>query len=525
MRLGLTGALLLPLFLTACATSDLDDAIEGRSDDLLGRIETARAPAAAKGSTETLLVSDSIWAGDTAYRMTAGETLPDPWQKADAIALRSDTPMTLAQLASLLSSQTKIPIRLTGGAERVDADLRQSQGTAPTVPGAATSAGGTDVGIVLSYEGPLSGLLDLISGYYNVNWVYQNGTITINRFLTRTFVIDALPGSISVSAPGATSATGTAAASASATPLASANIDIWNDIQQTLTSIIGDQGSVTLSQSSGTIVVSTTSDRMDQVARYIEDENQRLSRQVAVTIELYSVDIEDEAAYGLNLTAALSSIEGLPTINLSGPSSGLTSPGSITVNLVEPNELVGTNGVFQALSTLGKATRVAQIPITTLNNRPANQRIAVDTAYVSEVSTTTTGTSGTSTSSASTDTVTTGITVSVLPRIMTDGRILLQYALAQGELLRLANFTVGTDQTIQLPETQGISFSQQVMMKNNATLVLAGFDQSDLSSSARGANRPLSWVLGGSTQSQQARKMVVIAITPREISVARREAS
>lgn len=78
---------------------------------------------------------------------------------------------------------------------------------------------------------------------------------------------------------------------------------------------------------------------------------------------------------------------------------------------------------------------------------------------------------------------------------------------------------------MQLPETQGISFSQQVMMRNGATLVLAGFDQTEVSKQARGVGRPLSWLLGGSKQSTNTRKMVVIAITPREIVVSRSEAS
>jgi type IVB pilus formation R64 PilN family outer membrane protein len=521
--------LLFPLLLTACATSELDPLIESRTSDVEGIIETAREPGAAGRSTDALVVSDSLWAGDRAFRMTSGEPLPAEWLRADSIAIRSDTPLELTQIASILSAQTKIPIRLTGGAEDVDSDLRQGASTTPTGGGPinspASSSGTSASGMILAYEGPLSGLLDLVSGYYNVSWQYANGTITINRFQTRTFVIDALPGSITVAAPGGSGASSGAAASATATPLSSANIDIWSDIDRTLQSIIGDQGSVTISQSSGTIVVSTTSDRMEQVSRYIEDENVRLSRQVAITIDLYTVDISDSSAYGFDLRAAISSIADLPTVSLSGPSTGLTSPGSVTVTLVEPNELTGTRGIAQALAVLGKTTRIAQIPITTLNNRPASQRIAVDTAYVSEVSTTTTGTAGTTTSAASTETVTTGITVSILPRVMSDGRILLQYALAQGELLGLENFEVGDGQTVQLPETQGISFSQQVMMRNAATLVLAGYDQSDASRNARGVGRPLTWILGGSTQSQQARKMVVIAITPREISVARREAS
>ena len=516
------------LLLSACADTKLDGVIGERANAIQGQLETARQPAApTQAAGESLTVSDAPWAGDVAVKMSTGEPLPDEWLKPNAIAVRSDSPILLNQLAAVISSQTKIPIRLTGGAERVDADLRtaMSGGNENQNNNVGNNSNQQQVqpGIILAYEGPLPGLLDLVAGYYNVNWSYSNGTIVINRFVTKTFTLDALPGAINVAAPGATGASGGAAAAATATPLASANIDIWTDIDNTLTSILDGQGDVTISQSSGTIVVSTTTDRMERVSRYIADENARLSRQVAVTIELYTVGLDDSSQYGLDLTAALKQINGMPTINLSGPTSGLTDAASMTVTLVEPATLAGTQGIVKALSTLGKTTRVAQIPITTLNNRPANQRIALDTAYIKEVTTTVTEGSNTNQTSATTDTVTTGISISILPRIMNDGRVLLQYALAQGELLRLRNFDVG-DNTVQLPETQGLSFSQQVMMKNGSTLVLAGFDQSDADSNARGLGSPLTWLFGGSKSATRSRQMVVIAITPREINVLRPEA-
>lgn len=159
-----------------------------------------------------------------------------------------------------------------------------------------------------------------------MNWRFDGGTIVFSRYQTRTFVMDALPGSISMTPPEDTGGEN------SITPqlMASANIDIWEDIRRTITNIIGTGGTIDISQSSGTVVVSTTNDRMERVARFLEDENRRLSRQVAVSIEMYTVQVDDASAYGFDLTAALSSISGLPTIDISGPAAGLTDPGSIT---------------------------------------------------------------------------------------------------------------------------------------------------------------------------------------------------
>lgn len=506
----------IAVLLASCATSPHQATIDNRLDLAQARMETAVHPGSVRTS-DPLQVSDSVWLGDRVVRLPQGIPLPDKWETDTAVALRTDNPIQLNQLAGILSAETKIPFRLTDGADEAPA---AAAAPAPGGPGAIISA--TD-GLVVSYEGSLSGLLNLASSYYNVSWRFDGTSIIISRYVTRTFVMDALPGTITIEAPQATADGGPAAGAATATPLSSASIDIWQDLRNTVESIVGNVGTVDISQSSGTIVVSTSADRMERISTFLSEENKRLGRQVAISIELFSVEVNDAEAYGFDLNAALSSINGLPTVALSGPTAGLTSPATVSVTLVDPPALVGTDGLLQALSTLGKTTRVAQVPITTLNNRPANQRISSDRAYVSSVSSTTSGVDNVSTE-AETSTVTTGLAVSVLPRIMSDGRILLQYALAQGDLLQIRSFPIGAN-TVQLPETQGISFSQQVMMKNGATLILAGFDQSEVSNTARGLGRPLSWILGGSTQSNNTRKLVVIAITPREIAVSRSEAS
>ncbi len=502
------------MLLAGCASSALDPVIEDRTDAAASRMEAAKAPATPRLS-DPLQVSDTVWLGDKVMRLPQGRPLPAELENAKSIALRSDNPLTLGQLTAIVSSQTRLPIRLTDGAGDIDNEQQSSGGNNNN----AAQQGAMPPGMIVSYEGPLSGLLNLIGGYYNVNWRFDGGTIVFSRYQTRTFVMDALPGSISMTPPEDTGGEN------SITPqlMASANIDIWEDIRRTITNIIGTGGTIDISQSSGTVVVSTTNDRMERVARFLEDENRRLSRQVAVSIEMYTVQVDDASAYGFDLTAALSSISGLPTIDISGPAAGLTDPGSITVSLVEPTEMAGTVGVAQALATLGKTTRLSQIPITTLNNRPATQSISLNTAYVSEVTSTSSGVDNVSTS-ISTDTITTGISVSVLPRIMSDGRILLQYALAQSDAPSIKNFSSGSS-TVQLPQTQAVAFSQQVMMKNGSTLVLAGFDDSKDVNDATGVGRPITWILGGSNRSQHTRQLVVVSITPREIRIARREAS
>lgn len=508
------------LLMSACASSSYDAAIDKRVDDAQTRVESAKKPTSEK-THNPLQISDSVWLGDKVTQLARGLPLPPEWERDGAIALRSDNYLTLSQVASLISTETRIPIRLTGGA---GASTGAASGSgAPQAPSPLQSSGASaqssEQGMVLSYEGPLSKLLDLVCGYFNVNWTYSGGSIAISRFETRTFVMDALPGAINMPS---TSSQGSG--SSAAQPLASPNIDIWNDIQGTLKSMIGTEGSIDVSQSSGTIVVSTTSDRMEKVASYLSEENDRLSRQVAITVDIYTVTLNDAEDYGLDGFKVLNKLGGnWSTFSYTGVNSATTAgAASLPFTILEPDELQGTTGILRALSTLGKTTRLAQIPLTTLNNRPAIQNVGVERGYVSKSSTTTSDT--TVTAEIETDTVNSGVSISVLPRIMTDGRIFMQYALTQSDVLELKPFESGSPDAptkVQLPEIQNLTFSQQVMLKSGSTLVLAGYDQGDTSSSSRGVGRPLTWALGGGVKGSDARQIVVISITPREIVLTR----
>lgn len=520
------------LLVSGCADEAIKKEIDQRYSDAQSRFETAKSPAADRRN-DPLEISDSVWLGDSAIALKSGDPLPAKWIGEGAIALRSDTPLTLNQIVSLLSTQTQIPFRLIANAQ-------QASGGAPAAaasPLANPASGNTattplEDGMTFSYEGSLSGLLDLVCSYFNVNWYYKNGTVNISRYETRTFVIDALPGTITMSAQEDTAATGDAASSATAQPLANASIDIWEDINRILTNLVGTEGTLTISQSSGTIVVSTTRDRMERIADFIQEENQRLSRQVAITIEMYNVTITDTQQYALDLQPQINTGgwfgKWLDISNLSGVAINQTdiAGANLSIGLINPPGLAGSTSVFQALNSLGKTSRIAQIPMTTLNNRPATQRIATDEAYVSGTSVTIDANSGATTTEITTDKVVSGISVSVLPRLMSDGRMLLQYSLAQGAKIKLGDFT-SPDKTasVQLPQTQGVSFSQQVMMKNGSTLILAGFDQSDMNDSRTSPLRGFGFFLGGTKTNDQGRNLVVIAITPREIVVNNPEAS
>ena len=84
-----------------------------------------------------------------------------------------------------------------------------------------------------------------------------------------------------------------------------------------------DKGSqLTMDPANGTISITATPNDIAKVAKFINEQNARLSRQVAISVKVLQVNIDDSDQYGLNLTAAfddgktklgLASVPGLGT--------------------------------------------------------------------------------------------------------------------------------------------------------------------------------------------------------------------
>lgn len=174
----------------------------------------------------------------------------------------------------------------------------------------------------------------------------------------------------------------------------SVNLEFWAELTKTLESLLAGEGSVTVSPSSGTVAVTALPSKMRVISRFLQEENRRLSRQAAITVEIWSVSLNDSDHYGTDLRAVFKERQGL-TYALEGARIFADeNAGSKGVTVLHPaartklHRFDGSKLAFEALSAVGKVTRKARIPVTVLNNRPATRKIAIDTAYLESVSTT-----------------------------------------------------------------------------------------------------------------------------------------
>lgn len=412
----------------------------------------------------------------------------------------------------------------------------------PPPPGQPTNYQAQPNAFAVTYTGNLAGLLDVVAARYSVSWEWSNGAVRIYRLQSKTFRLVALPGDTTLNAKivsgsgggagaggggggsstasGVTSSVGSSGTSTHETGVSFAGLSVWKGIEDSIRSMLSRDGKVTVTAATGTVTVTDTPQIVARVEQFIEQQNIGLSRQVVVNVRVLSVDLTNSDSYGISWDAVYNAMSGnfgfafKNNITMDTNASNLTmkilsTAGSATNSNIK--SWAGSNALISALSQQGSVSQVTSASVTTLNNQPAPIQVGKQTSYLASSSTTLSQTG--STTSLQPGLVTTGFSMNLVPHMIDQGRLLLQYAIDISELNKLATVTSGTA-SIQTPEISTRNFLQRVMLNSGDTLVVSGFEQTLLSANSQGmtdADQPL---LGGGVNGSRARSILVMLIQP-----------
>lgn len=401
------------------------------------------------------------------------------------VTLRRKGPLTA--VAQAISEMTKIPIQV----------VNESGGTGeggggedPDFPGLSVPASlpSSVPSVSISYEGPLRGLLDTVSVASGYGWDYDksSGGIVFSRLMVKTFAILGAPGkkvyqdqitnksrersssSIGGSNVNATVSTTDTSSQTSQTNTTDYSFDIWADTETAVKSLLSPEGSVVGNQAAGTITVRDRSENVRQVGRYIAEVNRRLSRQVALTVNVWALEVSDDNEAGIELQALFANDD---VSIVAGSLSMLGSPNSAAATILD-GKLKDSVGVLKALKQWGNATQVTSGGGLILSNQPVPVQAIKRIAYLAGSSSSQTDYG--QTTEITPGEVTTGFSMTIIPNILDRRRILLQYAINLVSLDELTEFSTA-DLTVQLPKTSTRAFSQRSMLQLGQTLILAGF--------------------------------------------------
>lgn len=472
---------------------------------------------------DTVRVQNDIWLGNSSVKIMEGDPLPWNMEKDDSITLVISQSATLPTLVQEITDITGITVRL----DDLKAENAMPQESVP-----------------VNYSGKLSGLLNYLSNRYGVWWRYKNNVITFFTKETRVFTIYALPTETKMSADLKGTSMGSSGSSSgggntSSSLSTSANLALWDSIEKGVQQVVGQQGSLSFSRVAGTVTVTASPFVMQKVASYIANWNEKLSRQVAISVKVLQVSLDNSDNYGLDLSAVFNS-NNIAASYASPFLIDTTTQGAglLSMTLLRPSSRwKDSKSVIAAFSSQGKTSLVTSSSVTTLNNKVAPVQITTAQNYVKEVNVTNYNNSSSNDSEVDmeTDTLNYGFTMEILPRILDHGRLIMLFSMTLSDLLDLETFSSGsrntssssgssgedTDNnndgettTVQLPKMQSRGFMQEIAMKSGSTLVLTGFEQVSNNINSTGVGKAKMGLLGGSSYNQNKRDVMVILVTP-----------
>lgn len=450
---------------------------------------------------------------------------------------------TLSDAASYVTSLTGLPVSVAPGI--LPANIAQGISALPGVsatsmpglpppPQMTTPQAGSpaytamQLPPVISYNGKLSGLLDIVAAKFGVFWEPEADGVRFFKTKSRSFRLSALPGDSSMTSTigtqtsgssGASSATGNSGSSSSANTEQRSGIkfdglSVWKAMEDSIKAMLSPDGRVVVTPATGTVTVDDTPPSLERVARFVNDQNVALTRQVVLNVRVLSVELTDSDSYGVNWNAIYKNIGHGVDVALNSASGLAAGSSTLAFNIVNTSSRWdGTQAMLEALSKQGKVSQITSASIVTINNQPAPIQIGRQRSYLAS-STTTIGTAGSgNTTTLQPGIVTTGFSMSVLPHILDNGRLMLQYTGDISALVDISTVTSG-DSSIQTPEVDTRNFLQRVLMSNGETLVLTGFEQVNMNGSKQGIGSPSNYALGGSVKNSTGRSVLVVLIQP-----------
>jgi len=496
-----------------------------------------------RGRGDDVFVREGIWIAKTSVRLTQAEPLPKVFsspvtfnRRVRSLGEFAERVAVLAGIPTQVTPDALEASRMPGASRAMSRSVPAPGGGSaipppPTLQQALPPAGSAEVvqGTYFVYrDGDLKGLLDMAAARFGVSWKHAHGVIEFHHVDTRTFQVNAVPGDSALNATvgGGSSGSGDGGTAAPASNGGSnsnsqstavrSQLSVFASLEKSVGGMLSPHGNVVSSPATGTLTVTDTPAILARVEKFIERENRTLSKQVMINVTVLAVSLTEEDNYGLNWDVVYNDLfrrYGISNTFGAGQNSTSFSAGILNTS---GSKFAGSSMIINALSTQGKVRKETSASVATLNHQPVPVQVARQTAYLKSSQTTISANVGSSTS-ITPGLVTSGFTMTVLPSLLDNGTVMLQFS-TDISTLRSINTVSSTTATggsqIQTPEVDTRNFLQRVAMKSGQTLVVSGFEQMEGGVDRRGTGVPSNYLLGGGVAARSNKEVIVILVTP-----------
>lgn len=167
--------------------------------------------------------------------------------------------------------------------------------------------------------------------------------------------------------------------------ITTSDVDFWKEVEGVVKLIVGDEegNSVVVNPQASLLVVRAGSADQENVARFIQQAQRNLQRQVILETKILEVQLKDEFQAGISWSQIGSDVGGV----LAGqPINGADGIGGVFSGIISLGDFTG---LIQLLQTQGEVRVLSSPRISTLNNQKAVIKVGTDEFFVTDVSTNT----------------------------------------------------------------------------------------------------------------------------------------
>lgn len=465
-------------------------------------------------------VDPGAWVASAPFKIQTIQKLPSVFYEEVSF---NRSIVSLYDFSARITNISKIRVRASVDALGVAAQAIRD-GAAP-LPGLTAAGGGaisssqgaSATGIEskkelqILYKGTLKGLLDTVTARLGIYWTFDGMNIQLFQRDTRTFVLNAPTGDITVTTGMNTSSNstgGNTGGGATSNLSTNSQLTLWTDVEKNIKTFLSPAGNVSHSKATGTFTVTDIPDVLDRVEDYINTLNESLGKQVVMEINIYAVSLTRDNTQGLDLKALLT--RGKQSINMS-PVVG----GSSSVAITRESGGDTTSFFIQALSSAGATRKVTTATLVASNNQPVPLQVGTQFSYIASQQTTV-ATTGVAQTTSTVAQLNTGLALMLIPKILDDHSILLQYNLGLSTLKNLRVYSTSTSR-LEMPELETRNILQRVNLRSGETLIASGFEDGSDRQGGSGIGDAANPIWGQQTQSG-TREVFVITVKPSELA-------
>lgn len=555
-------ALALTFAISGCSvqrTWSQRDRLNAEREDLEARLEADRPKQ--RPAVEEMA---KPWVSKKPIPMTTHASTPSALRCR--VSINPPQPISVLEFAQTLTSWCGIPIRVTNDALRALAGDAGNPvppltaagaplGGLPPAPGSIAvpaiipnsvpfKADFNRAGLISDLKWsnqPLDGLLDVVVARLGISWKYADGTVYIYHTDTRTYDFSAINRTVKLKTSvqsgtevqtagqgGGSGGAGTVAGAGGANSGSNVGVSggskqntevemqsaIVTEVEKTLKELVTPGvGRVTLPGGLGMVAVTDTPEGHARISAFLDQANHKLTRQVKLFIEIYTVELTEQDQLDLDLSVVYKKLDqyqlGLGS-SLARADRAIT--GSAAIPATSNSRWAGSKALFDALSTQGLVKSRQRADTYALNLSPAPIQIAESQGYKAGTVLSQTANVG-QLSSPIAGSVTTGFNMTVLPQILSDDEVIINFTAAISPKAKIRPIGQG-DGMLEVPDTTSRTISQQVKIRNQKTFLMSGYEVVDESTNEQGIGNPTFWGLGGSSGRAKRREVMVIAVTP-----------